>query len=78
MGEEILREGVVNVYRPDAQELLDIRNGKWTYEELLEWVEEKDNLVRNTLYKTSHLPRKVDLNIATKVLMEVQDMCWSK
>lgn len=78
MGEEILRDGVVNVYRPDAQELLDIRNGKWTYEELLEWAEDMDDLVRNQLYKTSHLPKKVDLNIASKVLMEVQDMCWSK
>lgn len=78
MGEEILREGVVNVYRKDAQELLDIRNGKWTYEELLEWAEYMDDLVRNRLYKTSQLPNKVDLNLASKVLMEVQDMCWSK
>lgn len=78
MGEEILSNGVVNVYRPDAQELLDIRNGKWTYEELLSWAEDMDNLVRNKLYKTSQLPNKVDLNLASKVLMEVQDMCWSK
>jgi hypothetical protein len=78
MGEEILTEGVVKVMRPDAQELLDIRNGKWTYEELLSWAEDKDDLVRNKLYKTSHLPKKVNLNLATKVLMEVQDMCWSK
>lgn len=78
MGEEILRDGVVNVYRPDAKELLDIRDGKWTYEELLEWAEGMDDLVRNKLYKTSHLPKKVDLNIASKVLMEVQDMCWGK
>lgn len=78
MGEEILLDGVVNVYRPDAKELLDIRDGKWTYEELLDWAEGMDDLVRNKLYKTSHLPKKVDLNIASKVLMEVQDMCWSK
>lgn len=78
MGEEILKDGVVNVYRHDAQELLDIRNGKWTYGELLEWAEEKDNLVRNTLYKTSDLPKKIDLNLASKILMEVQDMCWDK
>ena len=78
MGEEILTTGKVNVLRDDAQELLDIRNGKWTYEELLEWAEEKDNLVRNMLYRQSDLPKKVDLNLASKILMEVQDMCWGK
>ena len=79
MGEEILSDGKVNVYRPDAKELLEIRNGKWTYEELLEWAEEKDNLVRNILYKSSDLPKKVDLNMShLNSLMEVQDMCWSK
>jgi predicted nucleotidyltransferase len=76
MGEEILSEGVVKVMRPDAQELLDIRNGKWSYEELLEWAEEKDDLVRNKLYKSSYLPKTVDLNLASDILMDVQDMCW--
>lgn len=78
MGEEILTTGKVNVFREDAQELLDIRRGKWSYEELLSWAEEKDNLVRNVLYEQSDLPKKVDLNLASKVLMEVQDMCWKK
>jgi predicted nucleotidyltransferase len=78
MGEEILRDGVVNVMRPDAKELLDIRNGKWSYEELLRWAEEKDHYVRDILYKQSSLPKQVDLKLAAKVLMEVQDMCWSK
>lgn len=78
MGEEILTTGKVNVFREDAQELLDVRNGKWTYEELLSWAEEKDNLVRNVLYKQSDLPKQVDLNLASKVLIEVQDICWPK
>jgi uncharacterized protein len=78
MGEEILRDGVVNVLRPDAKELLDIRNGKWSYEELLGWAEHQDYLVRNVLYKSSPLPKKVNLDLAGNILMEVQDLCWSK
>jgi FlaA1/EpsC-like NDP-sugar epimerase len=78
MGEEILTTGKVNVLREDADELLAVRNGEWTYEELLSWAEEKDNLVRKVLYKQSDLPKTVDLNLASKILMEVQDMCWSE
>lgn len=76
MGAEILETGKVNVFRPDAQELLDIRNGKLTYEELLEYAEFMDNKVSKELYKTSFLPRSCDLNLAAKALMEAQEICW--
>lgn len=33
---EIITTGKVNVLRPDAKELLEIRNGKWTYEKVIE------------------------------------------
>lgn len=78
MGEEILTEGIVRVKRPDAKELLAIRNGEWTYEQLLDFAEGKDKLIRETLYKTSRLPKTVDQKLAAKVLMEVQDLCWNK
>lgn len=39
MGREILTQGKVIVRRPDAAELLEIRNGKWTYEQLIEHAE---------------------------------------
>ncbi len=77
MGEEILSEGVVRVKRPDAEELLAIRNGAWTYEELVEWAEEKDALVRGPLYKSTHLRKKADIKFAAKLLMEVQELVWS-
>lgn len=35
MGREILLTGEMLVVRPDASELLDIRNGKWTYDQLM-------------------------------------------
>ena len=39
MGLEILTTGKINVWRGDidAEELIAIRNGQWSYEELLEW-----------------------------------------
>ena len=78
MGEEILTTGQVLVKRPDAQELLDIRAGKWTLEELLAWADEKDNLIRGELYKNSSLQHSGNYNLAAKVLMRAQDMCWAK
>lgn len=59
MGYEIITEGVVRVRRPDAQELLDIRRGSMTYEEIVAYAEkmEKD-IIR--LRETSPLPREVD------------------
>lgn len=55
MGEEILSTGEVHVLRPDAQLLLDIRAGKWTYEEVVEFAEQKDTLIREVLYKSTTL-----------------------
>lgn len=37
MGKEILSEGKVIVKRPDSQELLDVRNGHLTFDELMEY-----------------------------------------
>lgn len=52
MGEEILTGKGVIVKRPDAQELLEIRNGAWSYETLLEWAEGKLEAL-DELYRTS-------------------------
>jgi hypothetical protein len=76
MGEEILTTGEVIVKRPDAQELLDIRAGKYTYNELLAMAEGKDELIRGELYKNTCLRRKPDVKLASKVLMTVQDIYW--
>ena len=42
MGKEILTTGKVIVRRPDAEELLAIRRGKWSLDQLLEYVEKLD------------------------------------
>lgn len=77
MGEEILTTGEVNVLRPDAALLLDIRAGKWSYDEVVSFADEKDRMIREVHYKNSKLPKSPDMKFAAKLLMDVQDMCWS-
>lgn len=59
MCREILTEGVVRVRRPDAEELLAIRHGAWTYERLVEWAMAED-LAMGDLMMTSKLPARPD------------------
>jgi len=77
MGMEALRDKVIIVKRPDAKQLLEIRNGKWAYEEILEYAQDMDDKIK-MLYKKTELPKKPDIKLAAKVLMEVQKMTWEK
>lgn len=72
--EEILTEGVVNVMRPDAQELLGIRNGSHTYDELVSWAEAKDKEIREVLYKNTDLRKKVNTKVANQIMVDVLDI----
>lgn len=78
MGAEALEDGVINVRRPDAKELLSIRNGAWTYEEVVEYAEEMDNKIRNVLYPTTQLRKKPDVKLAAELIINAQDMMWTK
>lgn len=42
MAVEILRDGKVIVRRPDAQELLAVRNGEWAYDDLVAWAQKTE------------------------------------
>jgi predicted nucleotidyltransferase len=57
MAKEILETGKVTVYRPDREELLAIRNGAWTYEQIVDYAEQSECTL-NKLYEDSCLPRK--------------------
>lgn len=76
MGVEALRDGEIVVKRPDAEELLTIRNGAWTYEEVVAYAEAMDKEVREVWYKKTELPKKPDIKYAAELLMEVQDSVW--
>jgi len=66
MGKEILTTGKVIVRRPDAEELLAIRNGKWSFDELLEYVENLDIEIEAIYEKgefaVPHSPPKVEMS----------------
>lgn len=76
MGEEALTEGKIIVKRPDAKELLAIRDGAWTYEEIIKYAEEKDKLIREKLYKTTSLRKRPNLHKIAEILMETQQYVW--
>jgi predicted nucleotidyltransferase len=78
MGKEALKDGKLLVKRPDAEELLAIRRGVWTYEELLEYAEMMDAEIREIWYKKTELPKKPDVKNAASLLLELQDMLWSQ
>ena len=70
MCREILTDGVVRVRRPDAQELLEIRHGKWTYEELVAYSDKQDAEL-NELVKTSGLPKQPDRKKLDQVCQDI-------
>lgn len=57
MVSELLTKGVLQVRRPNADELVAIRNGLWTYDQLVEFADRQDAEL-NELLKTSPLPRE--------------------
>ena len=70
MCREILEGKGVLVKRPDAEELLAIRNGLWTYDQLLEWADRQETELE-ALYKTSKLPNSPPVNELDKLLVRV-------
>ena len=58
---EILTEGKIYVRRPDAEYLKDVRNGKYTYEEIVAWAKQQDEDLINVAQK-SNLPHQPDKN----------------
>ena len=75
MGVESLRDGVILVKRPDAEELLDIRNGALTYEELITYSESLEADIQQ-LRETTSLPKAPNIKLGADLLMEVQNIMW--
>lgn len=74
MCREILTLGEVNVWRGgrDADELLAIRNGAWTYEQVVEWAE-KEDVELEALYKAKAyvIPKEPDRNAIDALCVEL-------
>ncbi len=74
-GLDILEYGVVPVKRPDKDYLLDIRNGKFTYDEI---VQESERLTKKVeeISKKSSLPSTPNYDLAKQVMLEVYQKHW--
>lgn len=70
MGMEILEQGKVIVRRPDKEELIAIRNGAWSYEQIVEYAELCEKKL-NILYETSTLPKKPNAVFVDKLCVEI-------
>lgn len=78
MGKEILLTGKVNVWRGpdggpgDAEELLAIRNGAWSYDQLVEWAEAQDKELE-AIYKERRyvVPKAPDREAIDKLCVEL-------
>jgi predicted nucleotidyltransferase len=64
---EVFEKNELNVYRPDREELKEIRNGAWSYEQVVEFANDSEKKL-DELYKTSTLPKVPDYNF-------FDDMC---
>ncbi len=67
MCREILRDHEVLVHRPDAEELMAIRRGEWSYDDVMEAAENLEEEVKQ-LEETSTLPKKPNRN-------QLDDLC---
>lgn len=67
---ELLETGKFKVRRDDAEELLAIKNGAWTYEQLIEFAD-KEEAYLNELYKTSAIPNEPDRKFINELCMEM-------
>jgi uncharacterized protein len=75
--EDIAREGIVRVRRPERDFLLRIRQAAFEYDDLVKMAEEKMALIQD-LFETSPLPDRPDETLAEQLLIEVRETFYFK
>ena len=68
MAHEIMTGKGVIVRRPDADELLAIRRGEWTYDDLIKYIKDIEDEVQRLYDESDHLPKKANIN-------KINDLC---
>lgn len=71
MGVEFIRDGVLNVYRQDADELKRIKRGEWSLEQIRAEAETLEQVMREAKVSTP-LPEKPNYSWAENFLIEAQ------
>jgi len=77
MAAEIAKEGKIIVKRPNRDELLDIRKGKFLYDELVAKAEAKLREIE-TLFEVSKLPERPDKTKINPLLVKIRKDFYSK
>lgn len=78
MCREVLETGKVIVKRPDREELLAIRNGAWTYDQLIGFAE-REELELNLLYNNSTiLPKQPDREKIDQLCIKLVEKALSR
>lgn len=70
-GFEILTTGDLHVHRPDAGELLDIRAGKWTYEQITEHADEMVAKIDNFPGSQMAVPATPNINAINELVVRI-------
>jgi len=73
---ELMTDGIMRVRRPDAEELLAIRNGAWTFAELLEWFDKQTKEI-DALYESSPLPNTPNINKISELSVQLVEESFS-
>jgi uncharacterized protein len=68
--EQLLKTGKLVVFRDDAEFLLSIRNGAWTYEQIIEFADKKDQELEQ-LYKTSFLKKEPNRKLINDTVIDI-------
>lgn len=69
-GEELLRDHKITLPRPDAKFLLEILNGRFTYEEIVEYAEAGDKRLQE-IHDNCTLPFSSDFNTIHEVVKKI-------
>lgn len=78
MGKQILTEGKLDVRRPDADELLAIRNGEWSYERLVKEAEALDAEMKQIYADKAYVvPHHADVNALSDFCIELHEYHWA-
>ncbi len=77
MAAEALSEGVLHVFRPDADELLEIKQGKWAKQDVIAEAERLFPICKQALADTS-LPEKPDMDAVNDLCVRVVESALNR
>jgi len=78
MCKEVLTTGKLNVKRPDREELLQIRNGSWSFQQIQNFVATQEIVLEELYNNTNILPYTPNYQKLDQLLIEMIEMSLSK